>query len=185
MADQPDDEHEQPINLATLPLELLVRVCFAVGSATWASLRMVATAFAGAVRDVVHINTVATERMHVMLRGWTMRLRIMDHNGACSCCGQRHLGAFSQVCSFCYTPFCSRACMHAHWHVHRSTCGWREARLALRAIVAHVPRDAREVIRLLRLHDLHHLLPPYLRPTVLDLEGEGTAVQLDNVEEVD
>ena len=108
-----DGQHEQPMTLATLPLELLVKVCFAVGSADRASLRMVATTLADAVRDAAHMSRVATARLHTLLRGWTMRVRILESNGACAGCGLRHLGAFSYVCSFCNTPFCGQDCMRA------------------------------------------------------------------------
>ena len=60
--------------------------------------------------------------------------------------------------------------MRAHWHVHRHMCGWEAARRALRDRAVDVPRDARAVIRLLRLHGLHHLLPLHLRPADSTLE---------------
>ena len=174
-----DGEQEQPIRLAGLPLELLVKVCLAVGSADRASLRMVATTLASAVQDATLIDGVATARLRTLLRSWAIRMRIMEYNGPCAGCGQRHLGAFNQVCSFCNTPFCGSACQRAHWHLHRQTCGWLAARRALRARAVDVPRDARAVIQLLRVHSLHHLLPLRLRPAaqhLLVLEGEAEGV---------
>ena len=183
-ADDADGEHEQSTTLVELPLELLVKICLAVGSDDRASLCVVATSLASAVHEAAHIGGVATARLRTLLRGWSIRLRILESNGACACCGHRQLGAFSQVCSFCQTPFCGRTCMQAHWHVHRRTCGWGAARRALRDRGVDVPpRDGRAVIRLLRLHNLSHLLPLYLRPAVQHhptvLEGEGELFEVD------
>ena len=79
-ADDADGEHAQPTTLVGLPLELLVKIFFAVGIADLASLRLVATGFAGAVHDAAHINGVATSRLRTLLRGWAIRLRILESN---------------------------------------------------------------------------------------------------------
>ena len=83
-ADDADGEHEQSTTLVGLPLELLVKICLAVGSDDRASLRMVATSLASAVHDAAHIGGVATARLRTLLRGWSIRLRILESNGACA-----------------------------------------------------------------------------------------------------
>ena len=85
-----DADGEQPIKLAGLPLELLVKVCLAVGSADRASLRMVATTLASAVQEATLINGVATARLRTLLRSWAIRVRVLEYNGPCASCGQHH-----------------------------------------------------------------------------------------------
>ena len=62
-ADDADGEHEQSTTLVELPLELLVKICLAVGSDDRASLCVVATSLASAVHEAAHIGGVATARL--------------------------------------------------------------------------------------------------------------------------